>query len=105
VLGAARVGEIWQATGVPDPGPPPEAAFFADRVPKDDVPEPRFWDLTRREREVLVLLCQRLTDNEIAAALFISPRTASGHVANVMSKLGAANRREAAALAARLGLI
>jgi non-specific serine/threonine protein kinase len=66
-------------------------------------PEPGF-GLTRREREVLALLCQRLTDPEIAARLFVSPRTASSHVANLLGKLGAANRREAAALAARHGL-
>jgi predicted ATPase/DNA-binding CsgD family transcriptional regulator len=58
-------------------------------------------DLTRREQEVLDLLCQRLTDAEIAEHLFISPRTVSSHVANVLVKLGAANRREAAALAVR----
>lgn len=61
--------------------------------------------LTRREREVLALLCQRLTDPEIAARLFISPRTASSHVSNVLSKLGAANRREAAGFAARHQLV
>jgi non-specific serine/threonine protein kinase len=61
--------------------------------------------LTRREREVLGLLCQRLTDPEIAEALFLSPRTASNHVANILAKLGAPNRREAAALAARHGLV
>ena len=61
--------------------------------------------LTRRERDVLRLLCQRLTDPEIAEALFFSPRTASNHVANILAKLGVPNRREAAALAARHGLL
>jgi DNA-binding CsgD family transcriptional regulator len=60
--------------------------------------------LTPREREVLALLCQRLTDREIADALFVSPRTAGFHVSNVLSKIGAANRREAAALATHYGL-
>jgi DNA-binding CsgD family transcriptional regulator len=61
--------------------------------------------LTRRERDVLGLLCQRMTDPEIAEELFISPRTASNHVANILSKLGAANRREAAHIAACSGLV
>jgi DNA-binding CsgD family transcriptional regulator len=60
--------------------------------------------LTWRERDVLDLLCQRLSDAEIAGRLFISPRTASNHVASVLAKLGVANRREAAALVARRGL-
>ena len=60
--------------------------------------------LTRREREVLALLCQRQTDPEIAAHLFISSYTASKHVSNVLGKLGVANRREAAAVAVRHGL-
>ena len=62
-------------------------------------------DLTRREQEVLALLCQRLTDPEIAARLFISPRTVSSHVANMLTKLGAANRREAADIAIRNQLV
>jgi predicted ATPase/DNA-binding CsgD family transcriptional regulator len=60
--------------------------------------------LTRRERDVLALLCARLTDLEIAERLYLSPRTVEGHVSHLLSKLGAANRREAAAAAARLGL-
>lgn len=61
--------------------------------------------LTFREQDVLALLCQRLTDAEIADALFVSRRTVHSHVANVLAKLGVANRREAAALAARRGLV
>jgi predicted ATPase/DNA-binding CsgD family transcriptional regulator len=61
--------------------------------------------LTRREREILALLCQRLTDPEIAERLFISPRTASRHVANLFLKLEVSNRREAAAFAVQNGLI
>ena len=75
-----------------------------DSGPSAALPPPGF-DLTRREREVLALLCQRLTDPEIAARLFISPRTASSHVANVLGKLGAANRREAAGIAVRTHLV
>ena len=41
----------------------------------------------------------------IAGKLFISPKTASVHVSNIMSKLGAASRGEAAAAAHRLGLL
>jgi DNA-binding NarL/FixJ family response regulator len=62
------------------------------------------FDLTRRERQVLALLCQRFTDPEIAETLFISPSTASRHVANIYSKLGVSNRREAAAVATRHAL-
>lgn len=61
--------------------------------------------LTPREQEVLALLCQRLTNAEMADRLFLSRRTVEDHVARLLSKLNVANRREAAALAARLGLI
>jgi DNA-binding CsgD family transcriptional regulator len=63
------------------------------------------FDLTRREREVLALLTQRLTNPEIAARLFISPRTVATHVENLLAKLGAADRREAAAIAVQHGLV
>jgi DNA-binding NarL/FixJ family response regulator len=51
------------------------------------------------------LLCHRLTDPEIAARLFLSPRTVEGHVTQILTKLDVANRRQAAAVAARLGLV
>jgi DNA-binding CsgD family transcriptional regulator len=61
--------------------------------------------LTRREQEILELLSQRLTDQEIAGRLFISPKTVGHHVSNILGKLSAANRRDAAARAVRHGLI
>jgi non-specific serine/threonine protein kinase len=60
--------------------------------------------LTRREREVLGLLCQHLTNAEIAERLFVGVRTVDSHVAHLLAKLGAANRREAVASAVRRGL-
>ena len=61
--------------------------------------------LSPREREVLTLIARRYTDKEIAEALFIGHRTVETHAKHVLAKLGVANRREAAALAARLGLV
>jgi DNA-binding NarL/FixJ family response regulator len=62
-------------------------------------------DLSCREREVLTLLVQRLTDKEIAGVLSISPRTVMSHVTSILTKLGAANRREAGEIAVRHGLV
>jgi DNA-binding CsgD family transcriptional regulator len=61
--------------------------------------------LTRREREVLRLVCQRLTDAETAGRLFVSSRTVNYHVGSILDKLGASNRREAAEIAGFLGPI
>jgi len=60
--------------------------------------------LTGREREVLRLLVAGRSNREIAAALFIAPKTASVHVSNILGKLGAASRTEAAAIALQAGL-
>ena len=49
--------------------------------------------VTRREREVLALLAQRLTSPEIAEQLYVSPRTVETYVLRVYRKLGVNNRR------------
>ncbi len=60
--------------------------------------------LTSRERDVLRLVAAGSTNRKIAEELFISPKTASVHVSNILAKLGVTGRGEAAALAHRLRL-
>ncbi|HEY8474067.1 MAG TPA: LuxR C-terminal-related transcriptional regulator [Natronosporangium sp.] len=61
----------------------------------------RLGQLSQREREVLELVAEGLTNAEIAARLFISTRTAGNHVSNLLMKLGARSRTEAAAMVLR----
>ena len=61
-------------------------------------------NLTPREREVLRLIVEGRSNPEIAAALFVSPRTAETHVTHILAKLGVTTRAEAAVRAVRLGL-
>jgi predicted ATPase/DNA-binding NarL/FixJ family response regulator len=73
------------------------------------LPEPRISTtlddrLTPREREVLALLVQGKTDREIAETLFLSVRTAHGHVANILAKLEVHTRTAAAAAAIAAGV-
>jgi DNA-binding CsgD family transcriptional regulator len=73
--------------------PVTDAATPADRL-----------GLTPREVEVLTLVAAGRSNGQIAQALFISPKTASVHVSNILAKLGVHTRVEAAAIAHRLGL-
>ncbi|WP_461083166.1 helix-turn-helix transcriptional regulator [Streptomyces deserti] len=75
----------------------PEAAL----APADPVEALR---LTSRERDVLRLVAAGRTNRQIAEELFISPKTASVHVSNILAKLGVSGRGEAAAVAHRVGL-
>jgi DNA-binding CsgD family transcriptional regulator len=61
--------------------------------------------LTPREQEVLQLVAQGRSNREIGAQLFISGKTVSVHVSNILAKLGARGRLEAAAVARRRGLL
>ena len=62
-------------------------------------------DLTSRELEILQLLADGDTNLEIARRLLISPRTVKNHWAHIYQKLGAVDRGQALARAARLGLV
>ncbi|WP_030205874.1 helix-turn-helix transcriptional regulator [Streptomyces sp. NRRL S-87] len=84
-------------TGAEDP-----QVVRADADPEEDPAEAL--GLTSRERDVLRLVAAGRTNRQIAEELFISPKTASVHVSNILAKLGVAGRGEAAALAHRLRL-
>ncbi len=76
-----------------DPGAAPEPTDPAEAL-----------GLTGRERDVLRLVSEGRTNRQIAGELFISPKTASVHVSNILAKLGVSGRGEAAAVAHRLAL-
>ncbi|MFD8793388.1 helix-turn-helix transcriptional regulator [Streptomyces vinaceus] len=77
----------------------------APAAPPAPAPDPvEALGLTSRERDVLSLVAAGRSNRQIAEELFISPKTASVHVSNILAKLGVAGRGEAAALAHRLRL-
>jgi DNA-binding CsgD family transcriptional regulator/tetratricopeptide (TPR) repeat protein len=76
------------------PPPAPEPPSPLDRL-----------GLTAREQEVLALVAIGRTNRQIAETLFISPKTATVHVSNILGKLGVRSRVEAATIAHRLGIV
>jgi DNA-binding CsgD family transcriptional regulator/tetratricopeptide (TPR) repeat protein len=78
------------------------AAFAPDEGSKR--PKEAF-GLSRREREVLALIAEGRTNREIGERLFISQKTVGVHVGNILAKLGASGRVEAAMVAIRLELV
>jgi DNA-binding NarL/FixJ family response regulator len=70
----------------------------------DTPPEPAVARLSKRELDVLRLLVEGRSNQEIAAALFISPHTVISHVANIMNKLELDSRTAVASWAIRNGL-
>lgn len=74
-------------------------------VHNTNLPPSPGYDLTAREREVLVLMAKGLNNTQIAGKLTVSPSTIKSHVSNILSKLNAASRTEAVTLALRHKLI
>jgi DNA-binding CsgD family transcriptional regulator len=96
-LGARPLGEEIAALG--------RSARLSLRTARGgDRPAPGRLGLTAREFEVLRLVAAGRSNPEIAAELYISAKTASVHVSNILAKLGVSGRGEAAAAAHRLGL-
>jgi DNA-binding NarL/FixJ family response regulator len=60
--------------------------------------------LTAREAEVLSLVAAGRTNRQIGSELYVSEKTASVHVSNILRKLGVSSRVEAAAVAQRVGV-
>jgi DNA-binding CsgD family transcriptional regulator/tetratricopeptide (TPR) repeat protein len=79
-----------------------DQAAAAGRSGHAQIPEPDRLGLTAREFEVLRLVAAGHSNREIASELFISVKTASVHVSNILGKLGVTSRGEAAATAHRL---
>ena len=81
------------------------APFLGMPVPQSTVAASGIDELSAREREVLRLVADGLSDAEIGARLVLSPHTVHRHVANIRRKLGLHSRSAAAVAAARAGLI
>jgi DNA-binding NarL/FixJ family response regulator len=77
---------------------------FAARA-KDPQPMAGLEQLTAREREVMALVAEGLSNDEIAGRLFVSPATAKTHVSRAMVKLGARDRAQLVVFAYESGLV
>lgn len=86
--------------------PEPGSAGAPPAPPRADGPASTLAEpLSARELEVLALLAEGATNQQIAGRLFITERTAKKHVTNILGKLNAANRTQAVALARAAGLL
>jgi DNA-binding NarL/FixJ family response regulator len=77
---------------------------FANKT-RESRPAPTLNVLTEREREVMALVAEGLTNDEIAERLYVSPMTAKTHVSRAMTKLGARDRAQLVVFAYESGLV
>jgi DNA-binding NarL/FixJ family response regulator len=77
---------------------------FANKT-RESRPAPTLDVLTEREREVMALVAEGLTNDEIAERLYVSPMTAKTHVSRAMTKLGARDRAQLVVFAYESGLV
>jgi DNA-binding NarL/FixJ family response regulator len=80
-------------------------AQFTGELIATQVAEDRLAVLTQRERQVLALVGQGLSNDEIGAQLFLSPATARTHVSHAKAKLGARDRAQLVVIAYQTGLV
>ena len=78
---------------------------FATTPPRRPAPHPRLDELTEREREVMGLVAEGLSNDEIAERLVVSPAAVRTHVGRAMAKLGARDRAQLAVFAYQSGLV
>ena len=78
---------------------------IASRPERPAVSDQVLSGLTDREREVMALVAEGLSNDEIAARLFLSPLTAKTHVSRIMTKLGARDRAQLVVMAYETGLV
>jgi DNA-binding NarL/FixJ family response regulator len=79
-------------------------AEFASRA-REPMPAAGLEELTDREREIVALVGEGLSNQEIAERLFVSPATAKTHVSRAMGKLGARDRAQLVVIAYESGLV
>ncbi|HEY8339097.1 MAG TPA: response regulator transcription factor [Egibacteraceae bacterium] len=101
----ATPAELERAVRAAARGEAPLSPRAAARVLQSMTAEPAGPDLTPREREVLALLGEGLTNRLIARRLGVSEKTVKTHVGNVLAKLGVSDRTQAALWAVRHGLV
>ena len=78
---------------------------FAARTKQSAGKSPALAELTSREREVMALVAEGLTNAEIGERLFMSPATARTHVSRILTKLGARDRTQLVVMAYESGLV